>query len=196
MTELRAEAYGPEGDAGAHVELADLEAGLRALPPAPKDAGRIALLVRRRADGIRERPERVVLTPEDGLPGDGWARRPPRDPAAQLAVMRRDVAELIANGQPLDLFGDNLFVDLDISAANLPLGTRLGVGAATAEVTDKPHNGCKKFHGRFGADALRFVQAKETRDQNLRGIYWKVVAAGEARVGDAIRVLRRTPPGG
>jgi len=191
MAELQAEAYGPEGDAGAHRKLADLEAGLRALPPAPRDAGRVALLVRRRADGVRERPDRVVLTPGDGLPGDGWARRPPRDPEAQLAVMRRDVAELIANGQPLDLFGDNLLVDLDISAGNLPLGTRLRVGAATVEVTAKPHNGCRKFHGRFGEDALRFVQAKPTRDQNFRGIYWRVVEAGEARVGGPIRVLGR-----
>jgi MOSC domain-containing protein YiiM len=105
--------------------------------------------------------------------------------------MRRDVAELIAAGQPLTLFGDNLFVDLDISAANLPLGTRLRVGEAVVEVTAKPHNGCFKFKGRFGQDALFFVQAAPTRDQNLRGIYWKVVAPGEVSVGDPIRVLSR-----
>ena len=84
----------------------------------------------RRADGVRETPERTRLSPDDGVPGDDWSRRPPRDPEAQLAVMRRDVAELIANGQPLTLFGDNLFVDLDLSAANLPAGTRLRVGDA------------------------------------------------------------------
>ncbi len=191
MAELPAEAYGPNGDESRHRKLADLEEGLRALRLSPRDSGRLVLLVRRRADGVRERPERVRLTPEDGLPGDGWSRRPPGDPEAQLAVMRRDVADLIAGGQPLDVFGDNLFVDLDISAANLPFGTRLRVGGATVEVTAKPHNGCHKFQGRFGPDALRFVQAKPTRDQNLRGIYWKVIAAGEARVGDPIRVLAR-----
>jgi MOSC domain-containing protein YiiM len=164
---------------------------LRALPPAPTGSGRLALIVRRRADGIRETPVAVWLTPKDGVPGDGWGRRPPRDPEAQLAVMRRDVAELLANGQPLTLFGDNLFVELDISAANLPTGTRLRVGEAIVEVTPKPHNGCDKFHGRVGADALRFVQAKPTRDQNLRGIYWKVVEAGEARVGARIEVIVR-----
>jgi hypothetical protein len=191
MAELQKEVYGPEGDSSRHLPLADIEAGLRALSPAPRDTGRVALLARRRPDGLRETPERVRLSPSGGVPGDGWNRRPPRDPEAELAVMRRDVAELIANGQPLTLFGDNLFVDLDISAANLPLGTRLRVGEAVVEVTAKPHNGCYKFKGRFGEDALFFVQAKPTRDQNLRGIYWRVVEAGEVSVGDVVQVLSR-----
>src|SRR5262245_55559090 len=185
------EAYGPRGDASRHRPLAELEAGLRALAAVPKDSGSLALLVRRRADGVRETPGLALLSPEEGLCGDGWSRRPPRDPEAQLAVMRRDVAELIANGQALSLFGDNLFVDLDISAANLPAGTRLRVGGALVEVTREPHDGCVKFKGRFGQDALRFVQAKPTRGQNFRGIYWKVVEAGEARVGDPVEVLSR-----
>jgi len=164
---------------------------LRALPGAPKDSGRLALIVCRTAEGVRETPERVHLTAEEGVPGDSWGRRMPRKPEAQLAVMRRDVAELIANGQPLTTFGDNLFVDLDISAANLPTGTRLKVGGAIVEVTPLAHNGCAKFQGRFGSDALRFVNAKPTRDQNLRGVYWKVVEPGEVAVGAPIQVLAR-----
>jgi MOSC domain-containing protein YiiM len=189
MTELVKEAYGPTGDPSLHRRLCDLEAGLRSFAALPADTGRLVRIVRRHAGGERERLERVLLSPEKGLPGDGWSRRPPRDPDAQLAVMRRDVAELIANGQPLDLFGDNLFVDFDISAANLPIGARLRVGEATVEVTPKPHNGCSKFHARFGADALRFVAAKATRDLNLRGIYWRVVEAGEVFAGAPIRVV-------
>src|SRR5688572_16645378 len=191
MAEQGREAYGPEGDAAAHRALLDLETRLRALPAADQDAGFVALIVYRRPDGVRETPQRVRLSPEEGVPGDGWARRPPRDPEAQLAVMRRDVAELIANGQPLTLFGDNLFVDLDLSAGNLPTGTRLRVGRALVEVTPKPHDGCIKFKGRFGGDALRFVQQKPTRDQNLRGIYWRVAEPGELCVGDPIEVLSR-----
>ena len=191
MADPAEEAYGPEGDAATHRALLDLESGLRSLPTPDKDTGVVALIVRRRADGVRETPARVHLSREEGVPGDGWIRRPPRDPAAQLAVMRRDVAELIANGQPLALFGDNLFVELDLSAANLPVGTRLRVGHALVEVTSKPHNGCHKFKGRFGGDALRFVQQKPTRDQNLRGIYWRVAEPGEVCVGDPIRVLAR-----
>jgi hypothetical protein len=191
MAQLRKEDYGPQGEAKFHRPLESLEVAFQALPAAPKDSGRVVLIVRRRADGVRETIDRVDLSVADGVPGDGWSRRPPRDPEAQLAVMRSTVAELIANGQPLTIFGDNLFVDLDISADNLPLATRLRVGAAMVEVTAKPHNGCYKFKGRFGADALRFVQAPLTRPQNLRGIYWKVVEPGEAAIGDAIEVLSR-----
>jgi MOSC domain-containing protein YiiM len=182
---------GPTGDPARHRPLAELEDGLRTLPPAPADRGRLALIVRRRADGERETPEQVQLTPTDGLPGDRWGRRAPRQPEAQITVMRRDVAELIANGQPLTLFGDNLFVELDITANNLPPGTQLRIGEAHVEVTPKPHNGCAKFMGRFGADALSFVNAQPTRDQNLRGIYWRVIEPGQVRVGDRIAVIRR-----
>ena len=104
------------------------------------------------------------------------------------------MAEILANGQPLTLFGDNLFVDFDISARNLPVGTRLRLGEAMVETTAKAHNGCKKFHARFGADALRFVSAKPTRDQNLRGIYWKVIEPGAVAVGDAIQVVAKPAP--
>jgi len=191
MAELTKEAYGPTGDESRHLALAELESRLRALAKAPKDAGRLALIVRRLPDGSRETPKHVQLFPDEGVPGDGWTRRPPRDPLAQLAVMRRDLAELIANGQPLTLFGDNLFVDLDLTAQNLPLATRLRVGEALVEVTSKPHNGCLKFKGRFGQDALAFVQAPPTRHENRRGIYWRVIEAGGVNVGDPIRVMSR-----
>jgi MOSC domain-containing protein YiiM len=185
------EAYGPSGEPDRHSPLGELEAGLRALPAAPRDAGRIALIVRRHADGVRETLERTLLTPESGIPGDGWSRRPPRDPAAQLAVMRRDVAELIAGGQPLTVFGDNLFVDLDLSTANLPTGTRLAAGDALAEVTPKPHDGCRKFMARVGEGGLHLVQAPGTRHLNLRGVFWKVLHAGDVYVGAPIAVLSR-----
>jgi MOSC domain-containing protein YiiM len=123
--------------------------------------------------------------------GDEWNRRTPRNLEAQITVIRRDVAELAANGQALSTSGDNLIVELDISATNLPIGTRLCVGDAIVEVTPKPHNGCQKFARRFGEDALRFVQAPATRHHNLRGIYWKVIAAGEVQVGSPIQVLSR-----
>lgn len=191
MAALAKEAYGPVGDPARHRTLAELGAALRALPAAPKDRGVLVAIVRRRGDGVRESPARVLLAPDDGVPGDGWDRRPPRDPEAALAVMERAVAELIANGQPLTVFGDNLFVDHDLSAESLPVGTRLRVGEAVAVVTPKPHDGCVKLRGRFGGDALRFVQTAATRHRNLRGIYWKVVERGEAWIGAPVVVLAR-----
>lgn len=185
------EPHGPLGDPSKHVSFEVLDAARAKLPAAPMDSGQVSLIVRRLANGTRETLETSLLTVEEGVPGDGWTRRPPRDPDAQLAVMNRDVALLIANGQPVTLFGDNLFVTLDLSARNLPTGTRLLVGTATVEVTPLPHNGCRLFKERFGVDGLRFVQAASTRPENRRGIYWKVVASGEASVGDAVEVISR-----
>jgi len=191
MADSGERAYGPSGDASRHLPLAALEAGLRALLRLPSDRGQVTLLVSRRADGIRETPEHVVLTPEGGMPGDAWSRRLPLSLDGQLAVMRREVAEVIANGQPLTVFGDNLLVDLDLAASNLPIGSRLRVGAALVEMTPKAHDGCAKFMARFGQDALRLVSARPTRDQNFRGVYWKVVSPGGVRVGDAVEIVSR-----
>lgn len=178
-----------------HLSLAELDAGLRALPPAPKDRGTLALILRRTDDGRRETPARVALDRALGVPGDKWSRSPePRDRDMQLAVMNRDVAALIAAGQPLVTFGDNLYVDLDLSAANLPAGTRIRVGGALVEMTAFPHDGCAKFNARFGNDALRLVQRKQTRHHNYRGVYWKVIEPGEIAVGDGIEVMRGRPP--
>lgn len=183
-----------QSDAHWHRSFADLEAGLRALRAAPKEFGRLTAIVRRPGSTHRESLESAELSVLEGLPGDAWNHRPNRSIDGQLTVINSAVAELIANGQPTAALGDNLFVDLDLSAGNLPVGTRLSVGAAVVEVTPMPHNGCRKFLGRFGADALRLVQAPETRAQNYRGIYWKVVQAGRVCVGDPIRVLARPTP--
>jgi hypothetical protein len=191
MAETSAKPFGPIGDAARHRSFEELEAGLLTLPTAPKDLGRVTLIIRRAPDKTREILERAYFSPEEGLPGDNWGRNPNRLPDAQLAVMRHDMAELIASGQPLTLFGDILFVDLDITAENLPTGTRLRVGEALIEVTPMAHDGCAKFNARFGSDALKFVSAKATRNQNRRGIYWKVVEAGEVNVGAKVEVLSR-----
>ena len=191
MATLQPEVLNLSGDSSRHLPLSALESGLRALPALPADTGRLTLIVRRPAEGSRETPERLRLTPDDGVPGDSWGRNPKRDFAAQIAVMQRNVAELIANGQSLTLFGDSLFVDFDLSVENLPIGSRLRVGEAVVEVTPMPHDGCSKFKKRFGADALFFVNAKPTRHLNLRGIYWKVAEVGEVRVGAPIEIVSR-----
>ena len=183
--------FGPPGDPSRHLPLGELEQKLGTLPAAPRDAGRVALLVRRRPDKVRETPTRIDLGPDTGVPGDAWGRGQKPDRAAQVTVMEIDVAEMIANGQPLTIFGDNLFLALDLSVENLPTGSRLRLGRALLEVTAKPHNGCRKFAARFGHDALRLVANPELRHRNLRGIYMSVVEAGEVAVGDAVAVVSR-----
>src|SRR5262245_9536968 len=179
------------GDPGRFATFEHLRRTLDALPSAPTCDGRVVLIVSRRALGRREAPGRVQLTPAMAVPGSAWINRGRPDPPAQIAVMQADVAALIANGQPLELFGDNLFLELDLSVENVPPGSRLRVGSATVEVTPKAHNGCRKFQARFSGDALRFVSQPHLRHRNLRGIYMRVLDSGEVAVGDPVEVLSR-----
>jgi hypothetical protein len=179
---------GPLGDAARHLPRERLERELAALAP-PAERGSLELIVSRRADGGRDAPARARLTPDGGVPGDAWARKTPEKLEAQISVMRADVARLLANGQELTLFGDNLLVSLDLSGENLPPGSRLRVGAALLEVTPEPHDGCRKFRQRFGDAALRLTA--EHRPERLRGIYARVLEPGEAAVGDPVEVLSR-----
>jgi hypothetical protein len=179
------------GDAACFLSFAALERELATLPPTPTHRGRVARIVRRVTGGTREVLDRVELGPGSGIPGDAWGRKAGRDESMQLAIMQLDVATLIANGQPIELFGDNLFLDLDLSNANLPLGSRVRAGAVLLEVTPMPHNGCKNFRARFGEEALRFVQAPALRHRNLRGIYLRALTTGEIAAGDGVEVVSR-----
>jgi MOSC domain-containing protein YiiM len=181
---------GPWGDATRHLPFEVLAQGLARHTP-PEDEGTLALIVSRGEAGRRETPAEALLTPEGGVPGDAWARKTPGKIEAQITLMRIDVARLLAGGQPLTLFGDNLLVDLELSASNLPTGSRLRIGSAILQVTEKPHTGCLKFRQRFGQDALRLTAAPELRSFRLRGIYVKVVQAGKIALGSPIRVLSR-----
>jgi MOSC domain-containing protein YiiM len=186
----RLDGPGPWGDESRHLPFAQLEQGLSRCAP-PRDVGELAMIVSRREGGVRETPAQAAITSEGGIPGDAWLRKSPGRYEAQITLMRIDVARLLANGQPLTLFGDNLLVDLDLSAGNLPIGSRLQLGSSILEVTEKPHTGCMKFRQRFGADALRLTAEPHLRDLRLRGIYVKVVQSGSIALRDPIAVLCR-----
>jgi MOSC domain-containing protein YiiM len=80
-------------------------------------------------------------------------------------------------------------VDFDLSITNLPPGSRVQIGSAVIEFSEKPHTGCAKFSARYGIDALKFVNSPLGRDLRLRGANCSVVVAGNVRPGDAIRKL-------
>lgn len=109
----------------------------------------------------------------------------------QLNLMNIRFAELIAGSRErVALAGDQLFVDLDLSRENLPIGSRLSIGTAVIELTAIPHLGCKKFLERFGLDAMKFANSDFGRLHNLRGVNAKVIKTGEISVGDTIAVER------
>jgi MOSC domain-containing protein YiiM len=184
----------------AYRTTAELEAALDHVRSSPATDGRLVLIVRRPAVDEREVLDEGVLDREQGLVGDTWALRPSSrgpnggpHPDMQLNVINARFAELIAGTEDrAALAGDQLHVDLDLSEANVPPGTRLHIGEAVIEVTDQPHTGCQKFSTRFGLDALRFVNSPLGRELHLRGINAKVVVPGTIRGGDLIRTERPT----
>lgn len=182
---------GLRGDPTRHLSPRELAARLDALPPAPKDEGTLDRMVARTADFGRVVHERGVLTVAGGMPGDRFVHQTKYGPEAQLATMRTDFARVVANGQPLELHGDNLFLSLDLSSDNLPTGSRLRVGEALLEVTPKAHNGCKKWAQRFGLAPMRLNMAAHFRPRHLRGIYLRVIEDGACAVGDRVVVVSR-----
>ena len=177
--------------------MSELEAGLDEIARSPKDGGVVEMIVRRPQVGGREIIEEGQLDLADGLVGDSWKLRSSRrtadgtpHPEMQLNLMNSRVVALVSQDKSRwHLAGDQLFVDLDLSDANLPPGARLAIGTAVIEVTAQPHTGCSKFVERFGVDAMTFVNSGERRDLRLRGINARVVSPGVLRVGDTISKL-------
>jgi hypothetical protein len=182
-----------------HLTRDELEAGLDDIRRSPKDDGVLELIVRRPAVDQREELEHGELDLVIGLQGDTWRIRASSQtvdraphPDKQLNIMNARVAALVAQDKSRwALAGDQLFIDMDLSAANLPPGTRLALGSAVIEITAQPHNGCQKFVARFGFDAMAFVNSPVGEELHLRGVNAKVVRPGAIRVGDAVTKTAR-----
>lgn len=180
----------------AHRTADELEAGLARVMEAPPDEGRVRLVVRRPGRGEREILAEGEIDLEVGLVGDGWIDRPSKqtgrpEPFAQVTIMSARYAELIAGADPAGWAqaGDQLYLDLDISVANLPPGTHIAVGDAVLEIQAEPHTGCAMFSSRFGLDALRLTTTEQGRQLRLRGANTAVVTPGTVRPGDVARKL-------
>ena len=180
-----------------HLTMAELEAGLVEIRRSPKDEGLLHLIVRRPQTDAREVLQEGQLDLAEGLVGDTWKERGSTrmddgsaHPDMQLNIMNARAAQLVAQDKDRwQLAGDQLYIDLDLSDENLPPGTRLAIGSAIVQVTDQPHNGCKKFVARFGMDAMVFVNSEVGKQLHLRGINAKVVQPGTIRAGDVVKKL-------
>jgi hypothetical protein len=180
-----------------HLTRDELEAGLDAARSSPLDDGVLELIVRRPAVNAREVLDVGQLDLALGLVGDTWSARGSSrtdegtpHPDMQLNIINSRVIQLIAqHRERWALAGDQLYVDIDISDANMPAGTRLAMGSAIVEVTPEPHTGCAKFVERFGVDAMKFVNSPQGRKLRLRGLNAKVLQPGTIRAGDRIRKM-------
>ena len=182
---------GTEDPVAEHVGREVLDAGIDLIRAAPTHAGTVELIARRPAADAREVLDEAQLDPVAGLVGDNWrARDASPNLDCQLTLMNSRVSALVAGTRDRwALAGDQLYVDLDLSEANLPAGARLAVGSAVIEITAEPHRGCGKFARRFGVDAMKLVNSAVGRELNLRGRNARVVQAGTVRTRDEIRTL-------
>jgi hypothetical protein len=184
-----------------HLSVEELVAALPQIAPSPKDNGELKLIVRRPANEQREVLQEGELDLVVGLVGDNWKTRGSRhmpdgsaNPNSQVTIMNARVIALLARGeQRWPLAGDQLYVDFDLSASNIPPGTQLAIGSAVLEVTAQPHTGCKKFIERFGVEAVKYINSPEQREMQLRGINARVQQPGTVRVGDVVRKTRPSP---
>lgn len=173
-----------------HLSLDELEAGLAEIRRSPLDAGVLQMIVRRPRSGEREVVVAGELDERLGLIGDRWSAGAAAGRNDQLTVMNARVIALLARDRRFwALAGDQLYVDLDLSLANLPAGTRLAIGSAVIEASPEPHTGCRQFRARYGIDAVRFVGSAVGKELQLRGINAAVVVGGAIRVGDTVRKI-------
>ncbi|MDH3626260.1 MAG: MOSC domain-containing protein [Acidobacteriota bacterium] len=178
-----------------HLSLSELEAALPSIRQSPADEGSLRQIACRPTTGERRSLEEAELDVAQGLVGDNWQSRGSRHtdngsshPDMQLTLMNARVIQKIAGSvERWALAGDQLFVEFDLSRANLPPGSCLAIGNSVIEITPSPHTGCRKFVDRFGLDAMKFVSSSIGRELNLRGVNARVVVPGAIRVGDIVR---------
>ncbi len=180
-----------------HLTETEIMAGLEEVRKSPQDNGSLNAIVIRPASEERLSLQQCRLSTEGGTEGDAWARscwlKLPDGgphPDVQICIMNSRMIDLVAGEKNRwELAGDNLFVDLDLSRNNLRAGQLLSIGECVIEITEQSHNGCAKFSHRFGASALKVVNSPIGKELRLRGIYAKVIKAGDVRVGDQITKL-------
>lgn len=177
------------------ITLEDIAQNLTELGASPQDNGIVELIVCRPNQGEREILQSAELDTVEGLIGDNWKARGSRHtedglahPQMQIAIMNSRTIQAIAQDKSRwSLAGDQLYLDIDITEENMPVGQKFAIGTAILEITEFPHTGCGKFTERFGSAATRFVNSKEGRKQRQRGVNARVLQSGTIRVGDTVK---------
>ena len=177
--------------------MPELEAGLDHIRQSPKEEGVLELIVRRPQTEHREVVDEAQLDVDKGLIGDNWTLRKSTrtsdgspHPDMQINIMNvRSVALVAQERERWSLAGDQLYLDLDLSKTNLPVGARISIGTAVLEVTAPPHTGCQKFVARFGLEAMKFVNSEIGLQLCLRGINAKVIQAGTVKLGHKVKKI-------
>jgi hypothetical protein len=176
------------------VTAEELAAALPAILAAPRDDGVTRLLCSRPKPNVRTFPEKLTFTCATGVAGDFEASQPrltlpdgSPDPRNQVSIMPWQVLELVWRDRHFVAHpGDNIAADMNLTEANLPVGTLLAAGTAILRVSDEPNNGCVKWKVRSGRAAYYWITHPDHLPLRLRGLYCSVEQDGEMRLGDRL----------
>ena len=178
-----------------------LMAALPHVLAAPRDAGTIRGLCVRPGIGQRAFPDRITLSREQAVLGDGerwrqmpWLRRADGspDPDIQVSILPTRVLDLIWQpGDDAPHPGDTIVADLNTGLDNLPPGSRIAAGRAILRVSALFNDGCVKWKARYGADAKAWITAPGHPELRLRGVLCAVEQDGVVTASDRLVVLSR-----
>jgi hypothetical protein len=179
------------------VTAKELAAALPAILAAPRDAGVTRLLCSRPKPNHRTFPQTLTFTRASGVAGDFESSRPwltlpdgSPDPRNQVSIMSWQVLDLVWRDRDRVAHpGDNIAVDMNLTAHNLPVGTLLAAGTAILRVSDEPNDGCVKWKVRSGRAAYDWSTRDDHLPLRLRGVYCSVEQDGEMHLGDTLRRL-------
>ncbi|WP_374300104.1 hypothetical protein [Paracoccus sp. (in: a-proteobacteria)] len=164
---------------------------------APGNDAPVEILCFRPGFNQRTFPDRLILTREQGIPGERWLKAPwlklpdgSPDPRIQVSILPRRVMDAVwLDRENTPHPGDTIVCDLDTGEANLPVGSLLQVGTAVVRVSDEFNDGCVKWKVRYGKPAKDWIVAPGHPPLRLRGILCSIEQDGEVRLGDRIRKL-------
>lgn len=176
----------------------ELDVLYRTLPPRPANSARVeALNVRPGPSGEREERNQIELDPIRGAIDDRWERktwlylpdgRP--DPRVQLALCNTSLLAMLQQAAGTQHHpGDTIFTNLDLSATNLPVGSRLRAGTAVIEISDVENNACAKFAAQYGDVIFQWIRRPNNQSLRLRGCFARVMESGVVKVGDLLQRL-------
>ncbi|MBE1283409.1 MAG: hypothetical protein GJ676_08845 [Rhodobacteraceae bacterium] len=179
------------------VTREECDAALPHILNAPKDDAAIESLCFRPGYGERLFSQAIQVSAERGIEGERWLKAPwltledgSPDPRIQISILPKRVMDLCWRDREGAVHpGDTMVADLDMTEANMPVGTRLQIGSAVVEVSDKFNTGCAKWKARYGGESLAWIVHGPNRPLRLRGVLCRIVQDGEIRATDRIRKL-------
>lgn len=177
------------------VTAAELGLALPAILAAPQECGVVRLLCSRPSPNMRVFPQALTMTRANGVADDYEASRPwlklpdgSPDPRKQVSIMPWQVLDLVWRDRDrVPHPGDNIAVDMNLTAENLPDGTLLAAGTAILRISDEPNDGCSKWKVRCGVAAHDWITRPAHLPLRLRGLYCSVEQDGRIGLGDALR---------